>query len=214
MAWNRRYIQSCSPIPGLIQVGRPIEEIIPLQRRAGAVRTGDVEAQVARRVAFMKRGSPMSRAGAPGWRVIEMQGNPMPAGGFVMTFTDITPFRAAERVLREANEHLEARVAERTHELSGAQPPAAAGNQQVEQANQSKSRFLAAVSHDPDPAAQRGQTLTSSLLEMLPRRTEHRPASPVTSTMPWGRPRIHHGSAGHLAPRGEASSRPGSSTSP
>ncbi|MGX9080328.1 histidine kinase dimerization/phospho-acceptor domain-containing protein, partial [Klebsiella pneumoniae] len=98
--------------------------------------------------------------------------NPMPAGGFVMTFTDITPFRDAERVLREANEHLEARVAERTHELSELNRQLLLVNQQVERANHSKSRFLAAVSHDLTQPLNAAKLFTSSLLEMLPPRDE------------------------------------------
>lgn len=169
VAWNRRYIELFSYPPGLIQVGRSIEEIIRYNAGQGLCGQGDIEAQVARRVAFMKRGSPhVSARERPDGRVIEMQGNPMPAGGFVMTFTDITPFRAAERVLREANEHLEARVAERTHELSELNRQLLLVNQQVERANQSKSRFLAAVSHDLTQPLNAAKLFTSSLLEMLP----------------------------------------------
>ncbi|WP_421153172.1 NahK/ErcS family hybrid sensor histidine kinase/response regulator [Aeromonas dhakensis] len=169
VAWNRRYIELFHYPPGLIQVGRPIEEIIRYNAQQGLCGPGDVEAQVARRVAFMQRGSQhISARERPDGRVIEMQGNPMPAGGFVMTFTDITPFRDAERVLREANEHLEARVAERTHELSELNRQLLLVNQQVERANQSKSRFLAAVSHDLTQPLNAAKLFTSSLLEMLP----------------------------------------------
>lgn len=169
VAWNRRYIELFHYPHGLIQVGRSIEEIIRYNARQGLCGPGDIEAQVARRVAFMKRGSPhVSARERPDGRVIEMQGNPMPAGGFVMTFTDITPFRAAERVLREANEHLEARVAERTHELSELNRQLLLVNQQVERANHSKSRFLAAVSHDLTQPLNAAKLFTSSLLEMLP----------------------------------------------
>ena len=169
VAWNRRYIELFHYPPGLIQVGRPIEEIIRYNAQQGLCGPGDVEAQVARRVAFMQRGSQhISARERPDGRVIEMQGNPMPAGGFVMTFTDITPFRDAERVLREANEHLEARVAERTHELSELNRQLLLVNQQVERANHSKSRFLAAVSHDLTQPLNAAKLFTSSLLEMLP----------------------------------------------
>ncbi|WP_429090151.1 hybrid sensor histidine kinase/response regulator [Aeromonas rivipollensis] len=169
VAWNRRYIELFHYPHGLIQVGRSIEEIIRYNAEQGLCGSGDIEAQVARRVAFMKRGSPhVSARERPDGRVIEMQGNPMPAGGFVMTFTDITPFRAAERVLREANEHLEARVAERTHELSELNRQLLLVNQQVERANHSKSRFLAAVSHDLTQPLNAAKLFTSSLLEMLP----------------------------------------------
>ena len=169
VAWNRRYIELFHYPPGLIQAGRPIEEIIRYNAQQGLCGTGDIEDHVARRVAFMKRGSAhISARERPDGRVIEMQGNPMPAGGFVMTFTDITPFRDAERVLREANEHLEARVAERTHELSELNRQLLLVNQQVERANHSKSRFLAAVSHDLTQPLNAAKLFTSSLLEMLP----------------------------------------------
>ncbi|WP_429041065.1 hybrid sensor histidine kinase/response regulator [Aeromonas veronii] len=169
VAWNRRYIELFHYPPGLIQAGRPIEEIIRYNAQQGLCGPGDIEEHVARRVAFMKRGSAhISARERPDGRVIEMQGNPMPAGGFVMTFTDITPFRDAERVLREANEHLEARVAERTRELSELNRQLLLVNQQVERANQSKSRFLAAVSHDLTQPLNAAKLFTSSLLEMLP----------------------------------------------
>ncbi|ORJ14486.1 hybrid sensor histidine kinase/response regulator [Aeromonas salmonicida] len=169
VAWNRRYIELFHYPPGLIQMGRSIEEIIRYNAEQGLCGPGDIEAHVARRVAYMLRGSPhISARERPDGRVIGMQGNPMPAGGFVMTFTDITPFRDAERVLREANEHLEARVAERTHELSELNRQ----HQQVERANHSKSRFLAAVSHDLTQPLNAAKLFTSSLLEMLPPRDE------------------------------------------
>lgn len=173
VAWNRRYIELFHYPPGLIQVGRSIEDIIRYNAEQGLCGPGELEAHVARRVAFMQRGSPhVSARERPDGRVIEMQGNPMPAGGFVMTFTDITPFRAAERVLREANEHLEARVAERTHELSELNRQLLLVNQQVERANHSKSRFLAAVSHDLTQPLNAAKLFTSSLLEMLPQSGE------------------------------------------
>ncbi|WP_429125099.1 hybrid sensor histidine kinase/response regulator [Aeromonas allosaccharophila] len=169
VAWNRRYIELFHYPPGLIQAGRSIEDIIRYNAQQGLCGPGDIEDHVARRVAFMKRGSAhISARERPDGRVIEMQGNPMPAGGFVMTFTDITPFRDAERVLREANEHLEARVAERTHELSALNRQLLLVNQQVERANHSKSRFLAAVSHDLTQPLNAAKLFTSSLLEMLP----------------------------------------------
>lgn len=65
----------------------------------------------------------------------------MPDGGFVMSFTDVTAERAAIEALSRANETLEARVMERTLELEDALSNA-------ERANASRSRFVAAASHD------------------------------------------------------------------
>ncbi|MGB8814417.1 MAG: PAS-domain containing protein [Paracoccaceae bacterium] len=65
----------------------------------------------------------------------------MPDGGFVMSFTDITAERGAIQALSQANETLEARVMERTLELEDAL-------ENAERANASRSRFVAAASHD------------------------------------------------------------------
>lgn len=65
----------------------------------------------------------------------------MPDRGFVVSLTDLTAERAAAARLSEANEMLELRVIERTMELQDALAEA-------ERANASKSRFVAAASHD------------------------------------------------------------------
>ena len=65
-----------------------------------------------------------------------------------MSFTDITAFRQAENALKEANESLEQRVSERTRELSELNIALRDAKHVAENANESKTRFLAAVSHD------------------------------------------------------------------
>ncbi|APZ54720.1 PAS-domain containing protein [Salipiger abyssi] len=65
----------------------------------------------------------------------------MPDGGFLFSCTDVTAEREAARRLTEVNEMLEQRVMERTLELEDALSAA-------ERANASKSRFVAAASHD------------------------------------------------------------------
>ncbi len=65
----------------------------------------------------------------------------MPDKGFVISFTDMSAERAAIRAMAEAKESLEHRVFERTLELEDALTEA-------ERANASKSRFVAAASHD------------------------------------------------------------------
>lgn len=65
----------------------------------------------------------------------------MSGGGYVTSYTDITELRRAAQALEEANEQLEARVADRTERLNEAR-------QTAEDAVASKTRFLAAASHD------------------------------------------------------------------
>ena len=65
----------------------------------------------------------------------------MPDRGFVISITDVSAERNAARALADANELLEQRVMARTLELEAALAAA-------ERANASKSRFVAAASHD------------------------------------------------------------------
>jgi two-component system, sensor histidine kinase len=73
--------------------------------------------------------------------ILDVFAQGMPDGGFVLSFTDVTAERAALGALSQANETLEARVMERTLELEDALAHA-------ERANASRSRFVAAASHD------------------------------------------------------------------
>ncbi len=107
--------------------------------------------------------------------MVELIGNPMPGGGFVMSFTDITAFREAEQALKDANEGLEQRVAERTHELSQLNQALSEAKSTAEAANKSKTRFLAAVSHDlmqPLNAARLFSAALAHQQEALPREAQ------------------------------------------
>ncbi|WP_058247140.1 PAS-domain containing protein [Tropicibacter naphthalenivorans] len=73
--------------------------------------------------------------------ILQVFGRGMPDRGFVISVTDVTPEREAAQKLFELNEILEQRVMERTLELEDALNAA-------ERANASKSRFVAAASHD------------------------------------------------------------------
>ena len=81
----------------------------------------------------------------------------MPDRGFVISFTDVSAERQAARDLAEANELLERRVMDRTLELEDALATA-------ERANASKSRFVAAASHDLLQPLSAAKLYMSSLL--------------------------------------------------
>ncbi|AYC32208.1 sensor histidine kinase [Pseudomonas cavernae] len=149
VAWNRRYLELFEYPDDLISVGRPIADIIRYNAERGLCGPGEVEQHIDKRLYWMRQGNAhTSERLFPNGRVIELIGNPMPGGGFVMSFTDITAFRQAEQALKDANEGLEQRVSERTQELSQLNQELGAAKGVAESANQSKTRFLAAVSHD------------------------------------------------------------------
>ena len=141
VAWNRRYAEMFDFPAGLLKVGLPISEASRWAlARLPAGR--DIEEALTRRLDHMRTGTPhLSERVLPDGSIIEIRGNPMPGGGFVATFTDVTAFREAEAGLKRVNETLEHRVAERTALLDGAR-------RMAERANDAKSRFLAAIGHD------------------------------------------------------------------
>ncbi|MEZ5543751.1 MAG: PAS-domain containing protein [Lysobacteraceae bacterium] len=162
VAWNRRYTQMFGFPSDLLQIGQPIEALArwSLQHGFGAS-PDNIEDALQRRLHHMRAGTPhLTQRRFPDGSIVEVRGNPLPDGGFVATFTDVTQFRRAEAELKLANETLEQRVVQRTAELERARHAA-------EQMSQSRMRFLAAVSHDLLQPMHAAQLFVHALAERL-----------------------------------------------
>jgi Na+/proline symporter/signal transduction histidine kinase/ActR/RegA family two-component response regulator len=149
VAWNRRYAELFEYPTELLYVGRPVADLIRYNAERGLLGAGEVDDLVQRRVWHLRMGRPhVFLRERPDRRVIESRGTPLPDGGYLMTFTDVTDYKRVEHELRDATERLEHRVAERTRELSTALGAQKVAQLAAEAANQSKTRFVAAASHD------------------------------------------------------------------
>ncbi|PKI14072.1 hybrid sensor histidine kinase/response regulator [Colwellia sp. 12G3] len=146
VAWNQRYIQLLDYPVGFVTAGKPIEELLRYNIAKGIITPANTNAEnedlITRRIEHMRMGhNHYFQRTMPNGIVLEIRGQSMPGGGFVSTFSDITAHIESEKALQKANESLEKRVEERTQELRLAKAEA-------EAANSSKTRFLAAASHD------------------------------------------------------------------
>ncbi len=163
VAWNKRYAALYTYPEDFLAVGIPIEKLIRFNASQGEFGKLDVEAEVEKRLEHLRSGTPhrFKRQRKDG-RVIEMVGNPLPGGGFVTSFNDITDHIEIQQALEESNIDLEARIKRRTEEVhainaelrleierrSGAETELIRARKAAEDANASKTRFLALASHD------------------------------------------------------------------
>jgi len=142
VAWNSRYVELFRFPPGLVKVGTPIEALFRFNARRGLLGPGPIEEAIERRLNHLRSGRPhMRESEKDDGTVLEIRGNPLPDGGFVTSYADITSYKNAARELRSLADALEHRVAERTRDLEAAR-------QDAERANRYKSRFVASAVHD------------------------------------------------------------------
>ncbi len=164
VAWNRRYLELFDYPDGMVHVGVPVADLIRWNAELGECGPGEVDGHVAKRIDYMHAGSShLFQRIRPDGTVIEMRGRALPGGGYVTTYTDVTAYKHAEQALIEVNETLEQRVEQRTAELSEALAATALARRAAETANISKTRFLAAASHDLLQPLNAARLFTSAL---------------------------------------------------
>jgi CheY-like chemotaxis protein/nitrogen-specific signal transduction histidine kinase/PAS domain-containing protein len=132
LAFNRSLEGILGMPPGLCRVGLPMAEMIRWHAQNGEYGpVTDVDMLVAQRIGRIKPGEPHRfERTRPNGRVLEVHGNPMPGGGFVTTYSDVT-----------ASRHREAELTRLAQALTEAKMAA-------EAASRAKSEFLANMSHE------------------------------------------------------------------
>ena len=165
ICWNRQFGEILDLPPSLIRSGGELAEILHFNGKRSGIdpdRLGaTVQAQLERYVAGS---TPFLERFAEGM-VIEVRANRMPDGGIVTTFTDITPSVEAAEALERSNETLERRVRERTEELTLLNAALARAKGEADEANISKTKFLAAASHDILQPLNAARLYVTSLIE-------------------------------------------------
>ena len=152
--------------PHLVQLGIPLQEILEFMGAVSPPGAGDSDALLARRLAaYTTEGEPYLERLPDRHMVIEVRSNRMPGGGLVITFSDVTPSFEAAEALERANATLEKRVRDRTEELTRLNSELARAKSTAEDANISKTRFLAAASHDILQPLNAARLYVTSLVE-------------------------------------------------
>ena len=110
----------------------------------GAV--ADPDAFVAERVAQARAFEPhyLERA-RPDGQVIAVEGSPLPQGGWVTVYTDITAIKAQERLLRARSETLSDQLLARAEDVAAANRQLAAANAALEEARREATEMAARI---------------------------------------------------------------------
>src|SRR5215472_4521422 len=107
VAWNRHFQEMFNLPDDLLEQHRTYEEHLGFLAARGDFGSGlDVEEQLHALVATTDKSSVYERT-RPDGRVLEIRRNPVPGGGFVLIFSDITERKRNEAEIRAARDAAE-----------------------------------------------------------------------------------------------------------
>lgn len=115
---NQRFLELLDLPEKLGTPGTPLAAIFRYNAERGEYGPGSVDAQVHARVALASRfEAHVFERERPNGRILEINGRPLPEGGFITTYTDVTDRKRQEIALQEFNATLEQKISERTEAL-------------------------------------------------------------------------------------------------
>jgi len=122
--YNKRFLELLEFPPDQLKFGDPFEKFVRYNAMRGEYGDGDIETLVRTRVELARKFEPHSMVRErPNGLSIAVKGNPLPGGGMVSLYSDITQQLKERRALEQAK-------------------------QEAEQASASKSQFLSHMSHE------------------------------------------------------------------
>ncbi len=166
ICWNREFRDLFEITGDVPRVGMGLEELVHYNAERGIYGPGGTDYHIGTRLELLvNETEPFRLRLHPTQRVVEIRSARMPDGGLVTTYTDVTQSVAAE-------EALEQRVRERTEQLETLNTELARAKAQADEANLSKTRFLAAASHDILQPLNAARLYATSLVERYDREPE------------------------------------------
>ena len=151
-AWNRELVRLLEMPEEFFQGEKYLSDFIRFLSLRGEYGTVDADEQVRHQVAQARqRRHWVIQRTRPNGTVIEIRHNPLPSGGFVAIYIDITELKKREDALslaKRAAEDARDAAEDARVEAAAARDTAERARGEAEAANQAKSTFLATMSHE------------------------------------------------------------------
>lgn len=186
VAWNKRYEELFDYPARFLYSGCPIERVYRFNAQRGILNAkgDDIDTEIEKRLSWLREGNPhrLERT-LPNGKVIDIRGKPLPQGGFVTTYIEVTDYHDLVAQLEETRTALEAEVASGTKTLLETNAQLRKENRlraevesQLRDAGRTKSHFMSATSHDLLQPIHAARLFTSSLQQNLLQGGEISPA--------------------------------------
>ncbi|MFC3193745.1 PAS-domain containing protein [Marinicella sediminis] len=108
VAWNKQYIELLNYPEGFIKRGMSIEEVLLFNAERGLLQAEYVRPEIEKRMVHLRqRRRYQSERQFDNGKVLQIEGHPMPNGGYVTTYNDVTQYKKAQQDLIESRQHIQ-----------------------------------------------------------------------------------------------------------
>ena len=108
MAWNKQYIELLDYPKDFIKRGMPIETVLRYNAERGMIKTANFNQEIEKRMVHLRqRHSYQSEREFVSGKYLQIEGNPMPNGGYVTTYNDVTHYKKVQYDLIESQQQIQ-----------------------------------------------------------------------------------------------------------
>ncbi|WP_223789055.1 hybrid sensor histidine kinase/response regulator [Marinicella meishanensis] len=108
VAWNKQYIELLGYPKEFIKRGMPIQTVLQFNAERGLMPADNSRQEIEKRLVLLRqRRSYQAERTFDNGRVLQIEGHPMPNGGYVTTYSDVTSYKKAQQELIDSQKQIQ-----------------------------------------------------------------------------------------------------------
>lgn len=108
VAWNKQYIELLGYPKDFIKRGMPIQAVLQFNADRGMMPANNSRQEIEKRLVLLRqRRSYQTERTFDNGRVLQIEGHPMPNGGYVTTYSDVTSYKKAQHELIDSQKQIQ-----------------------------------------------------------------------------------------------------------